>query len=216
MIGRADIKGSKSNVAMNAWLPQASYPCVMCRPSQTPRLTMSSAWIVPQIPSRLFDARGRDLEGPVPVRPPATRSCCGSSSSNPPTADGKKMENDRISREEFQENSTKEKLSKNDSDDEMLSTILKKTGRSLHKPMIDEPQTIEIQKTLMSNDSSNGGTNDILKSENWLGLSNTRVEYQQVVDELMDSEDDEAAGALPNNAISRRKLRMIIDPEDDD
>jgi len=27
MIGRADIEGSKSNVASNAWLPQASYPC---------------------------------------------------------------------------------------------------------------------------------------------------------------------------------------------
>ena len=27
MIGRADIEGSKSNVAMNARLPQASYPC---------------------------------------------------------------------------------------------------------------------------------------------------------------------------------------------
>ncbi|KAI3493876.1 hypothetical protein L1887_41083 [Cichorium endivia] len=27
MIGRADIEGSKSNVAMNAWLPQAIYPC---------------------------------------------------------------------------------------------------------------------------------------------------------------------------------------------
>ncbi|KAK8616921.1 hypothetical protein V6N13_116891 [Hibiscus sabdariffa] len=27
MVGRADIEGSKSNVAMNAWLPQASYPC---------------------------------------------------------------------------------------------------------------------------------------------------------------------------------------------
>ncbi|PHT25883.1 Regulator of rDNA transcription protein 15 [Capsicum baccatum] len=27
MIGRADIEGSKSNVAMNVWLPQASYPC---------------------------------------------------------------------------------------------------------------------------------------------------------------------------------------------
>ncbi|KAF2702395.1 hypothetical protein K504DRAFT_394441, partial [Pleomassaria siparia CBS 279.74] len=27
IIGRANIKGSKSNVAMNAWLPQASYPC---------------------------------------------------------------------------------------------------------------------------------------------------------------------------------------------
>ncbi|CAL9012020.1 unnamed protein product [Prunus brigantina] len=28
MIGRADIEGSKSNVAMNAWLPQAAYPRV--------------------------------------------------------------------------------------------------------------------------------------------------------------------------------------------
>ena len=27
MIGRADIEESKSNVTMNAWLPQASYPC---------------------------------------------------------------------------------------------------------------------------------------------------------------------------------------------
>ena len=27
MIGRADIEESKSNVAMNAWLPQTSYPC---------------------------------------------------------------------------------------------------------------------------------------------------------------------------------------------
>ncbi|PKA54621.1 hypothetical protein AXF42_Ash000456 [Apostasia shenzhenica] len=27
MITRADIEGSKSNVAVNAWLPQASYPC---------------------------------------------------------------------------------------------------------------------------------------------------------------------------------------------
>ena len=27
MIGRADIEESKSNVAMSAWLPQASYPC---------------------------------------------------------------------------------------------------------------------------------------------------------------------------------------------
>ena len=27
MVGRADIEGSKSNVAMSAWLPQISYPC---------------------------------------------------------------------------------------------------------------------------------------------------------------------------------------------
>eukprot|EP00400_MALV-I_sp_L67-5_P000115 gene118-1163_t len=32
MIGRADIEGSKSNVAMNAWLPQASYPCASFSP----------------------------------------------------------------------------------------------------------------------------------------------------------------------------------------
>ena len=27
MVGRADIEGSKSDVAKNAWPPQASYPC---------------------------------------------------------------------------------------------------------------------------------------------------------------------------------------------
>ncbi|KUJ06139.1 hypothetical protein LY89DRAFT_703097 [Mollisia scopiformis] len=30
MIGRADIEGSKSNVAMNAWLPQASHTFMVC------------------------------------------------------------------------------------------------------------------------------------------------------------------------------------------
>ena len=33
MIGRADIEGSKSYVAMNAWQPQASYPCGICTPA---------------------------------------------------------------------------------------------------------------------------------------------------------------------------------------
>ncbi|XP_057338507.1 CCR4-NOT transcription complex subunit 6-like [Microplitis mediator] len=32
MIGRADIEGSKSDVAMNAWPPQASYPCEYTSP----------------------------------------------------------------------------------------------------------------------------------------------------------------------------------------
>ncbi|KAG2266040.1 hypothetical protein Bca52824_073119 [Brassica carinata] len=36
MIGRADIEGSKSNVAMNAWLPQASYPCDVPPPPNSP------------------------------------------------------------------------------------------------------------------------------------------------------------------------------------
>ncbi|PHT26916.1 hypothetical protein CQW23_33475 [Capsicum baccatum] len=140
MIGRADIEGSKSNVAMNAWLPQASYPCgnfsdtssfefrrskgllghafTMCRPSQTPHLTMSSARIGPQsepwvqkegqcpasdsrnnrIPlvrtsSELAVRRaGKAPEGTVPSPSPAqhaaTRSRRRSSSSSPPTADG--------------------------------------------------------------------------------------------------------------------------------
>ncbi|PHT27426.1 hypothetical protein CQW23_32953 [Capsicum baccatum] len=140
MIGRADIEGSKSNVAMNAWLPQASYPCgnfsdtssfefrrskgslghafTMCRPSQTPHLTMSSARIGPQsepwvqkegqcpasdsrnnrIPlvrtsSELVVRRaGKAPEGTVPSPSPgrhaATRSRRGSSSSSLPTADG--------------------------------------------------------------------------------------------------------------------------------
>ncbi|GBP52897.1 Putative uncharacterized protein ART2 [Eumeta japonica] len=39
MIGRADIEGSKSDVAMNAWPPQASYPCV---PMRTEHLDQAS------------------------------------------------------------------------------------------------------------------------------------------------------------------------------
>ncbi|KAG7528190.1 GAG-pre-integrase domain, partial [Arabidopsis suecica] len=37
MIGRADIEGSKSNVAMNAWLPQASYPCARLALNENPK-----------------------------------------------------------------------------------------------------------------------------------------------------------------------------------
>ncbi|KAL8470781.1 hypothetical protein ACS0TY_033381 [Phlomoides rotata] len=37
MIGITDIEGSKSNVAMNVWLPQASYPCdVLPQPNSPP------------------------------------------------------------------------------------------------------------------------------------------------------------------------------------
>ncbi|CAK9820436.1 hypothetical protein ANTQUA_LOCUS10635 [Anthophora quadrimaculata] len=36
MIGRADIEGSKSDVAMNAWPPQASYPCDVPPQSNSP------------------------------------------------------------------------------------------------------------------------------------------------------------------------------------
>ncbi|CAN6967620.1 unnamed protein product, partial [Brassica rapa subsp. trilocularis] len=118
MIGRADIEGSKSNVAMNAWLPQASYPCgnfsdtssfkfrrskgsighafTMCRPSQTPHLTMSSARIDP--PKRVLGLKegvvtpppihGVTVPSPSPGRHEAVRSRHVSSSSSPPTVDG--------------------------------------------------------------------------------------------------------------------------------
>ncbi|PHT26068.1 hypothetical protein CQW23_34316 [Capsicum baccatum] len=140
MIGRADIEGSKSNVAMNAWLPQSSYPYgnfsdtssfefrrskgsfghpfMMCRPSQTPHLTMPSArigphsepWVQKEGKCPASDSRnnriplvrtsselavrraGKAPEGTVPSPSPgrhaATRSRRGSSSSSPPTADG--------------------------------------------------------------------------------------------------------------------------------
>ncbi|KAA8528881.1 hypothetical protein F0562_036236 [Nyssa sinensis] len=132
MIGRVDIEGSKSNVAMNAWLSQASYPCAnfsdtfsfkfqrskgslghaftMCRPSQTPHLTMSSAgstrqgrpWVQKEGQCPASDSwnnfestvrrPGKAPEGAVPSPSPgrhaATRSRHVSSSSSPPTADG--------------------------------------------------------------------------------------------------------------------------------
>ncbi|KAK7289077.1 hypothetical protein RIF29_02636 [Crotalaria pallida] len=178
MIGRADIEGSKSNVAMNAWLPQASYPCgnfsdtssfkfrrtkgsighaftVRIRTGNQNQTTFYPfvpheisvlvelilghlRYLLTDVPpqpnsppdnvfrpdrpaeaglgsknrgnapppihgiigfplsvpvlSRLFDARGRGPEGPVPNPSPdrhaATRSRRESSSSSPPTADG--------------------------------------------------------------------------------------------------------------------------------
>ncbi|CAN6855984.1 unnamed protein product, partial [Brassica oleracea] len=78
---------SKSNVAINAWLPQASYPCgnfsdtssfkfrrskgsighafTIFRPSQTPHLTMSSAWIDP--PKRVLGLK-EGVVTPPPIR----------------------------------------------------------------------------------------------------------------------------------------------------
>lgn len=54
-------------------------------------------------------------------------------------------------------------------------------------------------------------------SKNSLGFSETdQVEYQNLDNELVDSEDDVADRVFPDNAISRRKLRMVIDLEDDD
>lgn len=45
MIGRADIEGSKSNVAVDAWLPQASYPCGNFSDTSCLKLVMSKGSI---------------------------------------------------------------------------------------------------------------------------------------------------------------------------
>ncbi|PHT25568.1 hypothetical protein CQW23_34807 [Capsicum baccatum] len=91
MIGRADIEGSKSNVAMNAWLPQASYPCGNFSDtssfefrSRTPLVRTSSELAV----RRAGKAPEGTVSSPSPGRHAETRSHRGSSSSNPPTADG--------------------------------------------------------------------------------------------------------------------------------
>ena len=72
MIGRADIEGSKSNVAMNAWLPQASYPCGTVAP--TPPQQRGRA---PLAPGRLgLSSRGCLSAGPDSILRPAFR-CTG-------------------------------------------------------------------------------------------------------------------------------------------
>ncbi|KAG8156261.1 hypothetical protein JTE90_003631 [Oedothorax gibbosus] len=45
MMGRPDIEGSKSNVAMNAWLPRASYPCGTLLPTSCIKLVKSKGSI---------------------------------------------------------------------------------------------------------------------------------------------------------------------------
>ncbi|KAL5696951.1 hypothetical protein ACHQM5_031190 [Ranunculus cassubicifolius] len=81
MIGRADIEGSKSNVAMNAWLPQASYPCARS-------LGCGFAGYSESTVRRPGKATEATVPNPSPDRHAATRSRRGSSSSSPPAANG--------------------------------------------------------------------------------------------------------------------------------
>ncbi|CAN7022470.1 unnamed protein product [Brassica rapa subsp. trilocularis] len=83
MIGRADIEGSKSNVAMNAWLPQASYPCGNF--SDTSSFKFRSSELAVRRPGK---APERAVPSPSPGRHEAVRSRHVSSSSSPPIVDG--------------------------------------------------------------------------------------------------------------------------------
>ncbi len=53
MIGRADIEGSKSDVAMNAWPPQASYPCGNFSDTSRIKLVKSKGSIGPAFAVRI-------------------------------------------------------------------------------------------------------------------------------------------------------------------
>ncbi|KAK7285948.1 hypothetical protein RJT34_20744 [Clitoria ternatea] len=99
MIGRADIEGSKSNVAMNAWLPQASYPCDVppqpnsppdnvFRPDRPTKVSLGSKKRGSAPPPFHGISPERPAPNPSPDRHAATRSRRESSSSSPPTADG--------------------------------------------------------------------------------------------------------------------------------
>ncbi|KAJ1385396.1 Timeless protein [Sesbania bispinosa] len=128
----------------------------------------------------------------------------------------KKMKNNKVSSEQLHEHTDEDKLSRDDSDDEMLSSALKRTRKSL-KSKHGELETIEIQERMMDNDSLNDGIKQVSESENRAGFMNShQVEYQEVDHDLVDSEDEVSVSAFPDNAVSRRKLRMVIDPEDDD
>ncbi|TDG95974.1 hypothetical protein EPR50_G00241900 [Perca flavescens] len=67
MIGRADIEGSKSDVAMNAWPPQASYPCGVPPQSNSPPATVPGAGHARRC--RALDTRS---ESPLGARLPAS------------------------------------------------------------------------------------------------------------------------------------------------
>ncbi|PHT27235.1 hypothetical protein CQW23_33163 [Capsicum baccatum] len=83
MIGRADIEGSKSNVAMNAWIPQASYPCGNFSDTSSFEFRRTKGSF-----GHAFMAPEGTVPSPSPGRHAATRSRRGSISSSPPTADG--------------------------------------------------------------------------------------------------------------------------------
>ncbi|PHT89027.1 hypothetical protein T459_04140 [Capsicum annuum] len=106
MIGKADIEGSKSNVAMNAWFPQASYHCghlhylltnVYPQPNSPPDNVFCSDQLVDQIPlvrttfELVVRRMGKAPEGTVPssspIRYAVTRFSHGSSFNSPSTAD---------------------------------------------------------------------------------------------------------------------------------
>ncbi|KAH1036443.1 hypothetical protein AAZX31_20G151500 [Glycine max] len=128
----------------------------------------------------------------------------------------KKKINSKVSTEQLLEPINVDSSSRDDSDDEMLSSALKRTRRPSLKSKQVELENIQIHERIMGDDSFNGGITEVSEGEYRVdSMNSSQVEYQQM-DDLADLEDEVAVSAVPDNARSRRKLRMVIDPEDDD
>ncbi|WJX14434.1 hypothetical protein P8452_04700 [Trifolium repens] len=126
----------------------------------------------------------------------------------------KKLKNRKESSGQLQEQTSEDKLSNNDSDDEILGSILKKKKNSL---VSNEHLHENINEDELSRDGSDDEMLQSAPNENQVGfMSSNQVEYKQVDPDLEDSDDEVAVNVLPENAVSRRKLRMVIDLEDDD
>ncbi|KAI5400286.1 hypothetical protein KIW84_065265 [Lathyrus oleraceus] len=143
--------------------------------------------------------------------------------------------------EHLHENTNEGELSRYDSEDEILQSALKKkkdrpaSGEHLHENTNSEDEILQSALKKKNNRSVSGeylheNTNEgelsrydsedeILQSaltENQVGFKNSQVENKQVDPDLEDSEDDVAVKVLSDNPVSRRKLRMVMDLEDDD
>ncbi|KAH9677418.1 Timeless family protein [Citrus sinensis] len=160
----------------------------------------------------------------------------------------------RLFHEESQVKNLKRRLS-DGSDDETLSSVLKKSRKHLAEAEDDRLQTetvwneesndntaVFITKHTMERDgcdqssvidvartgevisashiSLEGTSEAELIDSKTLGVSHFNneddMEHQLMDDDFADSGGDAAAGGLMRSSVSRRKLRMVIDPEDDD
>ncbi|KAG5060036.1 hypothetical protein JHK87_001065 [Glycine soja] len=71
------------------------------------------------------------------------------------------MESGKLSRGQLHGQTSEDKLSKGDSDDEMLSSILKRTRRPSLKSKQVELENIQIHERIMGDDSFNGGITEV-------------------------------------------------------
>ncbi|KAM1070244.1 hypothetical protein COP2_002108 [Malus domestica] len=139
------------------------------------------------------------------------------------------------SRKELPEQTAGREALEDDSDDEILSSVLKKTRRSLSKSIDQNSEAISIQGTesgtVLENEVDEGaaakraslnGTEQAevtgTSSGNPLDVGPVKtledLLHQEMDTDLADSEDK--VGTLPVSGVSRRRSRMVLDDEDDD